>query len=96
MNSINKRSFCPDLNVSSNLQLVAINNETKTKAAKRYCMNDVAILTQLRWKETGHVVTVVNTHVYFGEFKKPDLQVLQVNLMFCLKTEITEGLDGVY
>ena len=49
------------------------------KAAERYSMRDVAILTQLKCKETNQVITIVNTHVDFGEFRKPDLQILQVS-----------------
>ena len=62
------------------LQQVDITDATRQKAAERYAMQDVAILTQLKCRETKQVVTVVNTHVDFGEFKKPDLQILQVNL----------------
>ena len=59
-------------------QMSPLPDSIKLTASERYTMHDVAVIVQLRIKGTNEVITVANTHIHFGDFVKPDLQILQV------------------
>ena len=50
----------------------------RTEAFERYDIHDIAIITELRRLGTDHAITVANTHLLFGDFVKPDVQILEV------------------
>lgn len=58
-------------------QHVMLDDEMETSIAERYAMDQVAIVTELKRTGTDHVIVVANTHICFGNFMKPDLQILQ-------------------
>ena len=55
----------------------------------RYTMDQEAIIQELEVTGTSHVVVVATTHLVFGDFRRPDVQVLQM-------TRLRNILDNGY
>lgn len=64
------------------LKSVTVDECLLSEASERYDIHDIAIITELRRLGTDHVITVANTHLLFGDFVKPDVQILEIT---CLK-----------
>ena len=65
--------------------------KTYSLPVDRYTMEQEAIIEELEITETGHVVVVATTHLLFGDFRRPDVQILQISHLRHILKQRYEG-----
>lgn len=57
---------------------MGVDSDVKVRLQSAVASHAVMLLTRLSLKALGKIITVGNIHVAFDEFKRPDLQCVQV------------------